>query len=501
MKARRKIKILSLAIIVIMIASANVSFSQDEYDDMYFNPKDRKEVKFTEEVTNSNVSTNNFESKAIAKNTTKSDVINPTYSPSEYGDLEENYSAKNVNPEYIARYKNNPKGSAGNEEVAEGDSYYDDYYERTVMPGETEKGSNQGKYAYPSSYYGGYNAATRTRMYANPRMMSYGMGGYPYDPFYGGGYGSGWNLGLGYTFGYMPGFSMNLGYSSGWGYNPYGFYDPFSPFANPYYSMNRFYDPFYSPWAYDPYYSSMRYGYGGMGYCPSPYYGYGGMGTSSVTVQTTGSKVSNTGAIPESNRYESPSYRNRVVRGSDQYRGDRKDVPNSRTVASRNSTDIENQSVNARTAANRDFSQSQNEYYNRTGTRNATTAVSTSTNSRSTVTSTRSASRSTVGNTNTARVRSSRVNSDYSRPSYRSTREQRAISSGRSSWSNSGTYRSSRSSGNSYSTPSRSRGSSYSGSSGSSYKSSSSSGSSGSYSGGSRSSGSSGGGSRNSRGN
>jgi hypothetical protein len=204
MKASRKIKLLSLAIIVIMIASANVSFSQDEYDDMYFNPTDRKEVKIKTDVTNSNVSTKNVENNAIAKNTTKSDVINPTYSPSDYGDLEESYSAKTVNPEYIARYKNNPKGSVDGAEIAEGDSYYDDYYERTVMPGETEKESNQGKYAYPSSYYGGYNAAMRTRMYRNPW----------YDPFYGG-YGSGWNLGLGYTFGYMPGFSMNMGYGTG----------------------------------------------------------------------------------------------------------------------------------------------------------------------------------------------------------------------------------------------------------------------------------------------
>ena len=495
MKANRKIKLLSLAIIGLMIASANVSFSQDEYDDMYFNPKDRKEVKFKEDAAKSSVTTESFENKAIAKNTTQSDVINPTYSPSEYGNLEENYSTKTVNPEYIARYKNNPKESTVTEEVTEGDSYYDDYYERTVMPGETEQSTDKKKYAYPSSYYGGSNAAMRSRMYAN----SY------YDPFMGGGFGPSMSFGLGYSFGYMPGFSMNIGYGTGMGYggyNPYGFYDPFSPFGNPYY-MSRYYDPFYSPWAYDPYYSSMRYGYGRPGYyCPSPYYGGygGGLSTGYVVVQTTGVKVSNTNANPESNRLESPSYRNRIARGSDQYSGDRKDVPNTRTAASRNNTVNESQSVaNARTASDRDFSRSQNEYYNRSGSRNATSTVSSnrSTN-RSTVTSTRSASRSSVGSTNTARVRSSRANSDYSRPTYRSSREQRAVSSGssgRSSWS-SGNSRSS----GSYSTPTRSSGSSYSGSSGS--RSISSGTSSGSYSsGGSRSSGSSGGSSRSSRGN
>jgi hypothetical protein len=484
-----------------MIASANVSFSQDEYDDMYFNPNDRKEVKVHSDVSNSNVSSKDFDNNAIAKNTPQSDVINPSYSPNDYGDLEENYSAKNVNPEYIARYKNNPKGTAGVEEVVEGDSYYDDYYERALMPGEKEEDSKKGKYAYPSSYYGGHSTAMRTRMYGNPM----------YDPFYGG-YGSGWNLGLGYTFGYMPGFSMSLGYGSGMGYNPYGFYDPFSPFANPYYGMSRYYNPYYSPWAYDPFYSpysynpyySSMYGYGGMGYyCPSPYYGYGGYNSGLVVIGTSGSGTSSSNAIPESNRFESPSYRNRIARGSDQYRGDRTDVPNTRTVATRNNTIDESQAANARTA-NRDFSRSQNEYYNRSGSRNMiTTASARSSGNRSTVTNIRSTSRNSTGNVNSARVRSSRVSSDYSRPSYKSTREQRSISSGRSSWSNSGTYRSSRSSsGSSYSTPSRSGGSSYNRSSGASYRSSSSSGSSsGTYSGGSRSSGSSGGSSRSSRGN
>ena len=114
---------------------------------------------------------------------------------------------------------------------------YDDYYERAVMPGETEKGSENVKYPYPSSYYGGSNAAMRNRMYRNPW----------YDPFYGGGFAPGFSMGLGYSFGMMPGFGMSFGYGSGMGYggyNPYGFYDPYMA------HMGRYYDPFYSPWGY-----------------------------------------------------------------------------------------------------------------------------------------------------------------------------------------------------------------------------------------------------------
>ncbi len=504
MKARRKIKLLSLAIIIFMIVSANVSFSQDEYDDMYFNPADRKEVKFNENLVKTNAASGKSESQIIAKSSANTDVINPTYSPAEYGDLEESYSAKTVNPEYIERYKDNPKATTGTTEVAEGDSYYDDYYDRAVMPGETEKGSEKVNYPYPSSYYGGYNAAMRNRMYRNPW----------YDPFYGGGFAPGFSMGLGYSFGMMPGFSMSLGYGTGMGYggySPYGFYDPYMA------HMGRYYDPFYSPWGYDPFYSpyaynsmyrnSMMYGYGGPGFCsPFSSYGYGsGYGATYVAVPVSSGSQSS-GAVAESNTLRSPSYRTRASRGSDQVAGVAQDAPNTRrTIATRSTANERVSSPNAR-VADRDFSRSQNEYYSRSGSRNATSTVSSSSSARNTAYTSSRNMGSSVSNTSAARVRSTRSNSTYSRPSYKSSREQRSINSGSTgrSW-NSGTYRSSRSSGSSTYTPaSRSGGSSSYGSSGSSFRSSSGgSRSSGSISsgGGSRSGGSSGGASRSGRGN
>lgn len=484
---------MGLAIIGLMIASATVSFSQDEYDDMYFTPSDRKEVKFNQEVVKNNLSKGNTD--AIAKNTQAGDVINPTYSPNDYGDLNDNYSTKNVNPEYIARYKNNPKDASEGDELAEGDSYYDEYYDRTTMPGEEGKNIKKKNYAYPSSYYGGYNAMMRTRMYRNPW----------YDPFMGGGFGPSWSLGLGYTFGYMPGFSMGFGY--GTGYNPYGFYDPFSPFGNPYY-MSRYYDPFYSPWGYDPFYDpwgynsfySMRYGYGGYPYNCYPSYGfYSGYTVNYVT--TSGSKVVTKGN--ESNRLETPAYRTRTSRGSERLVRDSQSGANARVVSTRrNSNDDSQAAANARIANSRDFSRTQNEYYSRS--RSTSSSVAANYMDRNASTSMTSGS-SRISSGNTTRVRSARTNANYVRPTYQSVKEQRSISTGRSSgsnWSNTGTYRSSRSSGSSY-TPSRSSGSSF-GSSGTSIGSSSSgsrSSSSGSYSsGGSRSSGSSGA-SRSGRGN
>lgn len=506
MKANRKIKWISLAIVGIMIAFATDSFSQDEYDDMYFRPDDRKEIKLNQEAMKGSTS-ESFNSQVVAKNNSGSDVINPSYSPGDYGTVEESYSAKNVNPEYIARYKNNPKGSEDAEVSAEGDSYYDEYYDRTLMPGEAGI-TDKKNYPYPSSYYGGYNASMRNRMYANSW----------YNPYYGG-FGPSMSLGLGYTFGYMPGFSMGLGWGTGWGYgyDPYGFYDPY------YMHMSRYYDPFYSPWAYDPfygpwgydpfynpygynsYYRNMMYGYGWPRYYNS-YYGYGSC-YSFVSVYPSGSKTNY-----ESNRLEAPSYRNRIARGSDQFIRDNQDVVTSRSANARRSAGSESQTVsNARISTDRDFSRSQNEYYSRSGSRNSTSTVSSASSRIATdnsITSTSRSSGSSLDNSSSSRVRSSRMNTNYSRPSYQTTREQRSYSSesSRSSWSNSGTYRSSRSSGGSYSSsPSRSGGSSFSGSSGASFRSSSSGGSSvGSYSsgssGGSRSSGSSGS-SRSSRGN
>jgi hypothetical protein len=503
MKASRKIKNISLAIIGLMIVSANYSFSQDEYDDMYFRPDDRKEMKFNDAVNKGGNPAESFENKTIAKNT-NSDVINPSYSPNDYGNLEENYSAKNVNPEYIARYKSNPKGTENTEELNEGDSYYDKYYDRKIMPGEGDESTGKHKYNYPNSYYGGYNAMRMSRMYGNPW----------YDPFYGG-FGPSWSLGLGYTFGYMPGFSMGFGYGTGWGYNPYGFYNPWGYGYSPY--MSSFYDPFYSPWGYDPFYSSWGYdpfyspwGYNSMysyrypyGY---PYYGYPSYGLYSgytiAYINNSNNNVVNKGT--ESNRLAAPSYRNRVSRGSDQITRENQAASTSRTIARKNSG-TENQSLsNARTASERDFSRSQNEYYSRNGSRNTTLSSNPSART-ATLSSPSHSTSGTYNNTNTARVRSTRTNTDYARPSYQqSTREQRAMSSGssgRSSLFNSGTYRSTRSSGSSY-TPSRSMssGSSFSGSSGSSFRSSGGS-SSGSFSGGSRSSGYSSGSSRSSRGN
>lgn len=485
MKACRLMKIMVASIFGLLIAAPNLSFGQDEYDDLYFTPKDRKEVKYEADYNFNVKSVSDYDKQTVAKNTETGDVINPTYSPSVYGDLEEDYSSKNVNPEYIARYKSNPKEASSEEIIAEGDSYYEEDYLRTDISEKGTMKSSTNAYSYPSTFYGA----------CDPRMRSSMYGSSFYDPFMGGGFSPGWNIGLGYSFGYMPGFNMSIGYGSG--YNPW-----YSPFYSGYGGMSRFYNPYYSPWA-DPMYNSMMYGYGGPGYYnpygmydPYSMYNnsmYTGYNTSTVNSGVIAQTV--TTSSPDNNGIINPNYRNRVSRGSDVYsRND--NVPNRRTASEERISAQDNEStVNARTA-NKDYSISQNEYYNsRTASRNGNSTYASNRSSNGSTVNTRNVSGNTVGTSSatSARVRSSRnTSSDYSRPSYRSAKSSKTSynSLGRSSSSSNSSYYKSRSS----------SGSSFSSGSGSSYRSSGSSSgsrSSGSSSGGSRSS-SSGGGSRSS---
>jgi len=497
MKACRLMKIMVASIFGLLIAAPNLSFGQDEYDDLYFTPKDRKEVKYEPDYNFNEKSVSDYDQQTVAKNTTTGDVINPTYSPSAYGDLEENYSSKNVNPEYIARYKSNPKEVSSEEIVAEGDSYYEEDYLRTDLSDKATLESSTNSYSYPSSFYGA----------CDPRMRSSMYGSSFYDPFMGGGFAPGWNVGLGYSFGYMPGFNMSISYGSG-----------YNPWYNPFYSgMSRFYNPFYSPWAYDPMYSAMRYGYGGPGYY-NPYgmyyndpYGmynsglYSGYGSSSP--YSGGVKRAVTTPSNQNMGLQNPVYRNRVSRGSDVYEGDDNVINKRRASQDRISAQDNESTVNARTASYKDYSTSQNEYYNsRTASRNGNTTYASSRSTDRSALNPRNVSGNTIGTSTStsSRVRSSRnTSSDYSRPSYRSAKSSTNSynSSGRSS-SLSNSYNRSKSSGGSSSyssgSSSRSSGSSFRSSGGSSSGSRSSGSSSG---GGSRSSGSGGGSRSSGRGN
>jgi len=450
MKARNSIKILFISILGLLLILTSGVKAQEEYDDMYFTPKDRKEIK-TESI---NVPSS---TKKSATDADKKEVINPSYSTQLYGNVDENYSSKNVNPEYIERYKVNSKDSASDEELTEGDAYYVENYDRSNILNENLDKKSISQYGYPGSYYGYNDPWARYNYYGRSF----------YDPFYSPYYGSGW--------GFTPGISLSLSFGSGWGYNPWyspysswgypGYYGYYNPWYSRYYYNPYAYDPWYGPNYYSPYY---RYG---LGYASSYYYSgfYNGY--------YNGYYVGSGDVNGNINRYK-----RRATRGSDNYVVKDEIVPNRRTAVSQERPSGENQSINNRARTTRDYSRTQNEYYTRSRYNNGSTSTSSSVNTRN--------SRNTVGTTSTPRVRSSRSGMDYSRPTYRNTTGARSSGSynsgsynrSSSSYYNSGTQRSRTSS--SYS-GSRSYSSGSSGSrsySGSSAPSRSSSGSSGSRS-------------------
>jgi hypothetical protein len=457
MKAIKTFKILAISILGSLILFPVSSMAQEEYDDMYFTPTDRKEIK-----SESIYAARNDQAKSEAG---QKEVINPSYSTQVYGEAQENYSAKNVNPEYIERYKSNSKDS----ESADEDAYYVENYDRSKFSeGDTENKSysqygypgSYSQYGYPGSYYG-YNSPFYSGF--NYYGRSY------YDPFWNPYYGSGW--------GFSPGLSLSLSFGTGWGYSPWS-----SPYYgmgyNPWYGRHYYNSWAYNPWYYDPWYGPSYYGMG-MGYAFYPgyysnhYYYYGG------------------------NEYrQSSPYNRRVSRGSDNYLVKDGTAPNRRTATVSDQKISDTQNLNNRARTSRDYSRTQNEYYTRS--RSGANYTSRTGNS-SSVNMERS--RNNIGTTSTPRIRSSRSDIDYSRPSYRSATQSRSNantynyngnrSTNRSSSWSGNSYQRSRS-GNHYSSPSRSSGS-YSGSS-------FGSGSRSSYSGGSsaptRSSGSSGSSSR-----
>ncbi len=452
MKAYRTLKIFTISFLGSFILFPFSSMAQEEYDDMYFTPKDRKEIK--------------SESIYTAKNnqaqieTEKKDVINPSYSTQLYGNAQENYSAKNVNPEYIERYKSNSKDSDSMEEYTDDDAYYVENYDRSKFNEENSGKNSNANYSYPGSYYGypgsysGFN---------NPYYSGYNYYGRSYyDPFWNPYYGSGWGM--------SPGLSLSLSFGMGWGYSSW--YSPYSAWGySPYYS--RYY---YNPWYYDPWYGPAYCGYG-TGFLWYPNY------------------YSNHYYYTGNENWNSSPYKSRVSRGSGNYVVKDEAVPNRRTATVNQQKTTEGPVVNDRARTSRDYSRTQNEYYTRTQPR---TDYASRTGSSTSINTERSGN--TVGSTSSPRVRSSRSEIDYSRPSYRSATGSRSSSNtsnysntNRSSWSGS-SYQGSRSNSN-YSAPSRSS-SSYSGGSYSSGSSRSS------YSGGSsapsRSSGSSGSSSRSS---
>ena len=455
MKALKSIKYFYISVVLLSFAILIAPSMAQEYDDMYFNKSDRK----TSKIEKADVFSDNGNAS-----------INSNYK--KITESTETYSSKNINPEYIARYKSSEANEVNDRSLQNksysSDDYFVEGYDRNSYVGDT---SNKIDYAAlamrDKMSYSNYN-----RSYASPSWrfrpyMNMGMGfGYPYgfgyDPFMMG-YGPMMSMGFGFGFGSGYGFSpmsYNLAMSYGTGYNPWGGWGGYPGYYNPY-RMSGFYDPWGMPmYGYNPYFRN---------------YYYGGFSPAVIAVANSGS------IYDQGRRIE---YKPRTTRSSvSSVRTDR-NVENTRIASSEERVRVPSRAVSTSGArTSRDYSKVQNEYYSR-ARRNSSSTQRISTSS-----ATRSRYSRNIKNTSS----SSRFNSISSNKPSRSTTglssgNSRSYS-GRSSYSgnSNGVRRSSSSS--SFSSPSRS---SFSGGSrSSSYSSGSSGRSSSGASYGSRSSGSS----------
>jgi hypothetical protein len=208
----------AIAVLGLASCSTNYSALRGESDDLYFMASDAKMA------TEFAVENNNRE------NFKQLEQINAE----EY--IPENFSAKNVNPEYLAKYQSDTSSE-------EGTVYFDESTGETVA-------SEGGDINIYNNFRGNSGRNNFNSWNMNPWMMSsmymggfspwgfspWGMGSF-YDPFWGSGYGfrPGFNLSLGLGFGFGSRLGWGLGSPWRYGYGM-GYYDPF---YSPYYAYGR----------------------------------------------------------------------------------------------------------------------------------------------------------------------------------------------------------------------------------------------------------------------
>lgn len=373
MKKLNTFAVLGLGFFV-MLSSCSTSYNamKGETDDLYFMASD---ANIATEFAVKNNNPANFQS---LKN------INP----SEYE--QENFSARNVNPEYIAKYQADQ--NAGADETV----YFDE-------AGTEENQGNINVYNNYSSNAGNFNSG-----FSNPMMMnSMFMGGFSpfgmgmmspfgmgfYDPFWGP------SFGMMSPFGFMPGFNLSIGMGFGFG-NPWmrrgfgmGFYDPF-------------FGGFGSGMAFGGMYPG--YGFGGFG---RPIYVLPGSEFNNRQIVRGARPTRGAGSAYVSNRG------NAIAAPSTSRAAARRDATTGRSLTS---------TSNARQSS-RDFGNSQNDYYGNSRSRvGGTSSAAPSTRNVGSAAMSRPGSR--VGRTtNTA------PNSRYSAPNTRNTRSTYGTTPSRSS--------------------------------------------------------------------
>lgn len=204
-----KLKMLTLSLMSSLLIGS-VSGQQIEYDDMYFNSKDREKLKASKAAD-----------LALAKT---GEQKNYSYSERERGkntNPTDSYSARNVNPEYASRENYRVTG----EETSE---YYDDEY-LSEMRERKAWNHYYGRYNnpwYSRNYYSalpfGWNSPFHNPywFYSSPYSWDYYYNSWWGDPWY---YSApGWSFSTSYCWGNF--WNFGLSYSWGWHRNPANYY-------------------------------------------------------------------------------------------------------------------------------------------------------------------------------------------------------------------------------------------------------------------------------------
>lgn len=312
----KNIKVITTSFILGSLALASCSTNKiatnADQDNLYFMASD------TQVATEYAVQNNKPESfKSL------SSVNADTYS-------QENFSSRNVNPDYIAKYQ------AETAVQEEGTVYFDE-----TGAADTVQDINvyNNYYANGAGFNSGFNPAISVGLGFG--FGGYGMGGF-YNPYYG--YGSGLSMSIGFGWG-----SPYMGMGFGFGYPMFGY---------PIYPMYGFGYPMFGYPMYG--YGYPRYGYPGFG---NPIYILPGgeYGDRNVVVgarPTRGASLAGAGYRGSTSSAAVPS----TARAQARSEAMNSNATNRRVVSSAENSRI----------SSRDFSTSQNDYYSNSRSRVAT---------------------------------------------------------------------------------------------------------------------------------
>lgn len=225
------------------------------------------------------------------------------------------YSGKAEDGVYSTVYAPSYTESTGTTENTVTDPYTgnDDYV--TSPYGEPSRNPYQPNYNYWDQLY--FNLGP----YYNPYSFNPGFGGgfvNPYDPYFGGGWNSGWNSSFGWNswngwnagIGYGMGWGMNPWTMNSWGMNPWMSPWQMNPWMNPW-AMNGWGNPYWSQ--ANPYWNNWGYGFndGGNNFYYGPRTSMASTdGTNSGTLYRN--RVADEIAPPYLSPERTPSYRPRT---------------------------------------------------------------------------------------------------------------------------------------------------------------------------------------------